>query len=81
MMCAKSVVRGHQKVVLARCFQDEAEDQSWEISSIGCQPVPVLNCNSEESDTRIWLHVLRSEYKQFAPDTGFSYYRIPSSLS
>ena len=53
-------LREHQKVILASCFSGVEEDQAWEVSTRGAQPVPTLFCEAEEADTRVWLHVLRS---------------------
>ena len=36
------------------------EDQAWEVTTRGAQPVPTLSCGAEKADTRVWLHVLRS---------------------
>ena len=35
----------------------KAEDQAWEVSLSGKEPIPYLNCGAEEADTRVWLHV------------------------
>ena len=50
-------LRGNQKVVLAGCFSGVEEDQAWEVTTGGVQPVPTLSCEAEEADTRVWLHV------------------------
>ena len=75
-----SIVRGHQKVVLAGCFQDDDEDQSWEVSSTGLHRNLDLDCDAEEADTRIWLHVLRSQYRRqlvCSPDTDVYHIGFP----
>ena len=53
-------LREHQKVILAGYFSGVEEDQAWEVTIGGVQPVPTLSCEAEEADTRVWLHVLRS---------------------
>ena len=53
-------LRGNQNVILAGYFSGVEEDQAWEVTTGGVQPVPTLSCEAEEADTRVWLHVLRS---------------------
>ena len=57
MRYSASMVRGQQRVILARCFPGGVEDQAWAVSTTGTQPVSTLNCGAEEADTRVWLHV------------------------
>ena len=56
------------------------EDQAWEVSAGGVQPVPTLSCEAEEADTRVWLHVLRSpETRKLvcSPDTDVYHIGLP----
>ena len=72
--------REHQKVILAGCFNRVEEDQSWEVSTGGAQPVPTLSCEAEEADTRVWLHVLRSPGTRklvCSPDTDVYHIGLP----
>ena len=46
-------LRKHQKVILAGCFSGVEEDQAWEVTTRGAQPVPSLSCGAEEADTRV----------------------------
>ena len=50
------VLHGNQRVVTAGCY-DGGEAMS--ISASGIEECHSLVCNAEESDTRVWLHVLR----------------------
>ena len=46
--------------------------KAWEIYPCGKQQNPLLNCNSEEADTRVWLHTFRSPGSKkllYSPDT------------
>lgn len=60
MQHAPDILHGNQKVVLAGCFTGDAQDQAWELSANNAQPNPLLNCSTEEAETRIWLHVRQS---------------------
>ena len=56
------------------------EDQAWEVSAGGAQPVPTLLCEAEEVDTRVWLHVLRSPGTHklvCSPDTDVYHIGLP----
>ena len=46
------------------CFSEVEEDQAWEVSTGGTQPVPTLSCEAKEAGTRVWLHVLKSRNTQ-----------------
>ena len=73
-------LREHQKVILAGCFSGVEEDQAWEVSTGGVQPVPTLSCGAEEADTRVWLHVLRSPGTRklvCSPDTDVYHIGLP----
>ena len=72
--------RGQQELVLAGCFAGVEEDQAWEVGVGGVQPVPALNCEAEEADTRVWLHVLRSPGSKklvCLPDTDVYHIGLP----
>ena len=73
-------LRDHQKVILAGCFSGVEEDQAWEVTTRGAQPVPILSCGAEEADTRVWLHVLRSPGTRklvCSPDTDVYHIGLP----
>lgn len=73
MQYSASMVRRQQKVILAGCFPGEAEDQAWAVCSN-------LNCGAEEADTRLWLHVLHSQYSRVlvcSPDTDVYHIGFP----
>ena len=83
MQYSTSMVRGQQRVILAGCFPGESEDQAWTVSTTGTQPLPTLNCGAEEADTRIWLHVLHSQYSHAlvrSPDTDVYHIGFPLLL-
>ena len=41
----------------AGCYEG---GKAMSISTSGVEECPTLECDAEESDTRVWLHVLRS---------------------
>ena len=56
------------------------EDQAWEVTTGGVQPVPTLSCGAEEADTRVWLHVPRSPGTRklvCSPDTDVYHIGLP----
>ena len=56
------------------------EDQAWEVTTRGAQPVPSLSCGAEEADMRVWLHVLRSPGAHklvCSPDTDVYHIGLP----
>ena len=68
------------RFTLAGCFSGVEENQAWEVTTRGAQPVPTLSCGAEEADTRVWLHVLRSPgtRKQVcSPDTDVYHIGLP----
>ena len=73
-------LRDSQVVLLAGCSGGVEEDQVWEIGVEGEQPAPILHCEAEKADTRLWLHVLRSpgacELK-FSHDTDVHHIGLP----
>ena len=63
------VLRGDQRVVTAGCYDG---GKAMSISALGVEECPSLVCDAEESDTRVWLHVLHSSgHKKllYSPDT------------
>ena len=63
------VLHGDQRVVTAGCHEG---GKAMSISTSGVEEGPTLECDAEESDTRVWLHVLCSSgHKKFlySPDT------------
>ena len=63
------VLRGDQRVVPAGCYDG---GKAMSISALGVEECPSLVCDAEESDTRVWLHVLHSSgHKKllYSPDT------------
>lgn len=65
---------------MAGCFLGDAEDQAWSITSDSREPIPILNSDAEEADTRVWLHALRSEgTRKFicSPDTDVFHIGLP----
>ena len=63
------VLHGDQRVVTAGCYNG---GRAMSISTSGVEECPLLVCNAEESDTRVWLHVLHSSGNKkllYSPDT------------
>ena len=59
--------------IAAGGFQGEIQDTAWFLTGKNkTQPNPIYTSNAEESDTRIWLHVQRSDtqtIRVMSPDT------------
>ena len=54
------------------------------ITTSGVHECPQLLCNAEESDTRVWLHVVQSAGDKkllFSPDTDVYHIGLSFSLS
>ena len=59
-----------QTLVISVCYE---EGKAMGITTSGVHECPQLLCNAEESDTRVWLHVVHSACNKkllFSPDTG-----------
>ena len=52
---------GQQKFILAGCFRGKAEDEAWAVTTTGKELIVTIKPDSEEADTRIWLHALKRE--------------------
>ena len=50
------ILHGDQRVVTSGCYDG---GKAMTISASGVEECPSLVCDAEESDTRVWLHVLR----------------------
>lgn len=77
---AGKILRDNQRLILAGCFQGDDEDLPLLITSNGTQPVHALKCNAEETDTRLWLHVVRSAGSHklvWSPDTDVFHVGLP----
>ena len=73
-------LRDH-KVILAGCFSGVDDDQAWEVTTRGAQPIPTLSCEAE-AETRVWLHVLRSPgTSKLVCSTGTNVYHIGLPLT
>ena len=55
------LLRRGQRLVVAGCFSGFSEDQAMGVGVDGVQPLPELRCEADEADTRVWLHVVRTE--------------------
>ena len=63
------VLHGDQRVVTAGCYDG---GKAISISTSVVEECPTLECDAEESDIRVWLHVLHSSgHKKllYSPDT------------
>ena len=63
------VLHGDQRVVTSGCYDS---GKAMTISGSGVEECPSLLCDAEESDTRVWLHVLCSCGRKkllYSPDT------------
>ena len=69
-----------KSLILAGCFEDPINTTAWCIIRDGIpQPNPLLTCNAEETDTRLWLHCKQSTSDNiliFSPDTDIDYFDI-----
>ena len=57
---AADYLRGQQELVIAGCFGGEHSKNAIGITQFSCNTIPALQCNAEESDTRVWLHAFQS---------------------
>ena len=81
---AQKMLREQQRFILAGCFSGDAMDHAWVVTSQGTEPVPTLNCDAEEADTRLWLHALRSTGTRklvCSPDTDVFHIGLPIANS
>ena len=46
--------------MIAGCFGGEHSKDAIGITQFSCNTIPSLQCNAEESDTRVWLHAFQS---------------------
>ena len=75
---APSLLSDEQKLVISGCYEG---GKAMGITPSGVHECPQLMCNAEESDTRVWLHVVHSAGSKkllFSPDTDV--YHIGLSL-
>ena len=69
------VLHGDQRVVTAGCYE------AMSISISGVEECPTQKCDAEESDTRVWLHVLHSSgHKKLLYSTDTDVYHIGLTL-
>lgn len=63
----------NEALYVAGGFDGMLTDSTWFVQGNGLrQPHPAYNCNAEETDTRIWLHVKQTECRNvlvLSPDT------------
>ena len=72
------VLHGDQKVVTAGCCDG---GKAMSISTPGVEECPTLECDAEESNTRVWLHVLRSSgHKKLLYSADTNVYHIGLTL-
>ena len=77
---ATCMLRCQQKLVVAGCLSGNLEDCALAVGVNGVHPLPELRC---EADTRVWLHVLRSEGTcklVCSPDTDVYHIGLPLVL-
>ena len=71
----------NQKLIIGGCFKGEITNTAWLISGNGLpQPDPVYYSNAEETDSRIWLHVKNTRYREIlviSPDTDVYHIGFP----
>ena len=77
---SKSIMPG-KSLILAGCFKDPINTTAWCIIRDGIpQPNPLLTCNAEETDTRLWLHCKQSTSDNIlilSPDTDIYHIGLP----
>ena len=77
----KSRLRVSHRFVTAGGFEEDLRNKAFSIESGSqAQCVDALYCNAEESDTRIWLHVLHSAGTKkliLSPDTDVYHIGLP----
>ena len=71
-----------ETLYVAGGFDGILTDTAWYVKGNGRrQPHPAYTCNAEETDTRVWLHVKQTEYRNIlllSPDTDI--YHIGMAL-
>ena len=74
-------LKPHQKLYVAGAFQEPLSQTAWFAHGRNTpQPDPTYTCNAEETDTRLWLHVARTECNQIlvlSPDTDVYLIGLP----
>ena len=72
----KHYLARERTLIVAGGFQGEIQDTAWFVTGNNKpQPNPIYTSNAEKSDTRIWLHVQRSEAQTIlvmSPDADVS---------
>ncbi len=71
----------HQKCYIAGSFDGDVSDTAWFVhGNSPAQPDPAYTCNAEETDTRLWLHVRKSNAHRIlicSPDTDGYHIGLP----
>ena len=72
------VLCGDQRVVTTGCYDG---GKAMSISTTGVEECALLSCNADESETRVWLHVLHSSgNKKFLYSSDTDMYHIGLTL-
>ncbi len=79
--CVSKYLTESQSLYVAGAFEDEISDTAWFVTSENDpQPDPSFRSNAEETDTRLWLHVKKTEYERIlvlSPDTDIYMVGLP----
>ncbi len=71
----------HQTLYVAGAFDGSITDTAWFVKGgNSAQPDPSFTCNSEETDTRLWLHATRTSSTRvliLSPDTDTYHIGLP----
>ena len=74
-------IQSGKMLIIAGCYAGDIEDTAWSITRDSTpQPLPVYNCNAEETDTRLWLHskcTLCLKILILSPDTDIYHIGLP----
>ena len=70
---ASEYLASHQSMYIAGAFENDIADTVWFVTqSNSLQPHPSFSCNAEETDTRLWVHVRKTDCTKIlvmSPDT------------
>ena len=77
LIVAPELLSGVQRLVVAGCFE---EGKALSIEPSGVQECSLLTSDAEESDNRVWLHVVHCAGTRkllFSPDTDVYHIGLP----
>ena len=81
MLATPAFLSGCQALITAGGFAAQRRSQCWSVTNTGNpQPLPIFRSEAEETDSRIWLHCLKSAGSRkllYSPDTDIYHIGLP----